>query len=120
MATYTVDEYISFLCPALAADMNSDMYVGIAEELCSEAFFGDKLNYAIALRACHNYTMDKTRPSGESGTVTQRTEGKVSVSFASAGNTTFLSATTYGERYKELMRSMGPFALTSGGEGSGL
>lgn len=120
MATYTIDEYISFLCPALAADPNSDMYVGIAEELCSVDFFGDKLSYAIALRACHNYTVDKTRPTGESGMITQRTEGKVSISYAADHNETFLSSTTYGSRYKELMRSMGPFAISSGGEGSGL
>jgi hypothetical protein len=114
--TSSVDDFISALCPNLAADLNKDIYVEIAQGMLSSSYFGDKYNYAVALHASHNYTVDVSRPTGTAGLITGMTEGRTSMNFWNSipqNDFSDLHMTTYGKRLKALMRSIGPVASVS-------
>ncbi len=106
----TVDQYLEAICPNLYnADFKS-IYVELATESTSEDYFGTKYNYAIALRAAHNYTIDSSRTDGTGGAITGKTEGRVSIQYWNSipnSDHSGLNQTTYGQKLKALMRSIG-------------
>jgi len=106
----TVDQFLEILCPSLYNSDSKAIYVEIATASTGESFFGFQYSYAVALRAAHDYTIDKTRADGAGGMVTNKTEGRTSISYWNAipkGDSSNLSATTYGQRLKALIRSIG-------------
>lgn len=112
----TVNDIISTLCPGLAADANLTNYVTLATQLTSTTFFGVNTTFAIALRASHMWAMkQRAMASATGGSVTQITEGKLSMSFqAIQGNVhSDLMSTTYGQQLKALM---GPGISVTGGQ----
>lgn len=101
-------EKIKILCPPLYADTERDEYISMAESLTGRAYFGVHGDQAVALRACHLYTLSK-RSQGAGGTVASMAEGKLSMSFNS-GNMggDDLSQTHFGIQLKSLGRMVGP------------
>lgn len=99
---------IKILCPALYSDTDRDEYIAMAEELTGRAYFGVYGDQAVALRASHLYALSK-RTLGESGSISSKTEGKLSLSFSSSGmGGDDLSQTNYGMQLKALIQSVGP------------
>jgi hypothetical protein len=114
MASRPVTEYIENMCPRLFANPGMDMYIELATDRTNLAYFGDNLyNYAIALRAMHDYTIDATRSRGEAGFITDRTEGRLTVRYLhnmSRESRNDLMMTSYGQKLHSLIRSRGPIA----------
>jgi Tfp pilus assembly ATPase PilU len=119
MASQPVNTYIETMCPRLFADPSMDVYVELATDRTSQNFFGvTYYNYAIALRAMHNYTINSTRRRGEAGFITDRTEGRLSVRYLhnmSKNSRNDLMMTSYGQELHSLIRSLGPVASVAVG-----
>lgn len=106
----TYNDFISAICPLLANSPLVDIYVEMASLQTGATFFEDKYDYALALRASHLFTIDNTRKNGIGGLVTGQTEGRTSISYWNSvdkGDSSNLSATTYGQRLKALISSIG-------------
>jgi hypothetical protein len=100
------------MCPNLYNDPGLSVYVELATDRTSLDFFGANLyNYAIALRAMHDFTIDKTRKRGDGGFITDKTEGRLTMRFLhnmSRSSRSTLLMTSYGQKLHELIRSRGP------------
>lgn len=106
----TYNDFISAICPLLASSPLLDIYVEMASKKVGASFFGDSYDYALALMASHLFTINKTRPDGTGGLVTQKSEGRTSISYWNSinkGDSSNLSATTYGQELKALISSIG-------------
>jgi len=108
-------EIISVICAPLYADANRDAVISMAETMVSRAYFGVYGDQAVALRASHMYTLSK-RSLGESGSVSSKAEGKLSLSFNSGNmGSDDLAQTHYGVQLKSLMNMAGPaFSVNEG------
>ncbi len=101
----TAEEYIALICPTLTTISGYAAYVSLAESLTSASYFGDNYEFAVALRAAHLYTVN-TKRSGESGYVTQKTEGRLSKSFGGLGiMKSELMGSTYGMQLLALINA---------------
>jgi hypothetical protein len=117
MASRPIPEYIDAMCPRLAEDPLIDLYIELATDRTSPTFFGPTFtNYAIALRAMHDFTLYFDRKRGEAGFITDRTEGRVSKRYLhnmSRASRNDLAMTVYGQRLHALIRARGPIMLTA-------
>lgn len=81
-------------------------FIQLSELRVGATFCPDKRNYLVAYMACHMFTMASR--NGDSGFITGRTEGDLSIRYndnqttLSLGNS--LDTTTYGRLYKEICR----------------
>lgn len=118
-----VQVLIDTICPRLSVSTASDIYIELATDQTSASYFGKYYNYAIALLASHIFTMDVSRPTGDSGMITSKTEGRTSVSYWNATNiksNSDLHMTSYGKRYLSLIHKISPAVLgTSSFTGDG-
>ena len=103
---------IQMACSGLAADPNVNNYVTDAQGRTSQAWFGDNYNKAVALRACHEWTLDQTRPLGETGAIVSKHEGGQALAFSkgASANPDDLEQTVYGVRLKGLRKASGATA----------
>ena len=111
-----VVEYLQALCPSLISSGFSDIYIELATSETDAAFFGDKYNYAIALRAAHNYTVVLTKGDGSGGLITAKQEGRMQISYLHNMNRqsrSDLLLTRYGMMLQSLIRSLGPIVSIS-------
>jgi len=101
----SVNDIITTICPGLAADPLLVNYITMATSMTSATFFGTQTAMAIALRACHMWTIaQRSKVSGTGGQLASITEGKLSMSFfAQSGKASALDQTTYGQQLKALM-----------------
>lgn len=113
-------EYIQFMYPRLYQDPARDIYIELATDRTSAAYFGVNLtNYAIALRAMHDFCLVTERKQGEAGFVTDRTEGRLSKRYLhnmTKSSKNDLDLTSYGQRLHAIIRARGPIcglAVTS-------
>jgi len=117
MASLPVDTYIQTMCPRLFNDPGRAVYVELATDRTSQEYFGDLLyNYAIALRAMHDFTIDKTRTRGDGGFITDKTEGRLTMRFLhnmNRNSKSTLLMTSYGQKLHELIRARGPIIGTA-------
>ena len=114
MSSSTAKDIIRVECPDLYASADLDTYITLATQQTSQCFFGVNYNYAIALRACHNYTLTTGAfASGVGGSVKSKKEGDLSISYGSIakGGGGDLQLTTYGLRLKGLIDA-GPGAIS--------
>ncbi len=99
-------EYLQMICPALYSDSSRDQWIAMAGEELSSCFFGSSYQKAVALYAAHQYML-ANRPSGDSGIVTSKKEGGLSVSYdvpdMEGGQA--LELTHYGLQLKQLRKS---------------
>ena len=123
----SVDEYIQFMNPTLYANAAAKaFYVSSATEELNSVYYGALYNKAVALYACHLYTLDsvmQTTGGSSSGAMVEYAEGTASVKFANNASTSGRSnlySTGYGRGLKDLNRRLGPQAMSSGGSTEGL
>ena len=111
----SVKDIIKFECSGLYNSADLDSYIEIATQLTSSSFFGVNYNYAIALRACHNYALTNgSFASGVGGAVRSIKEGDLSISYGQIAGLVGggdLQLTSYGIRLKGLIDS-GPGAIS--------
>lgn len=127
----SVDTRIKLLCPTLFSSSDKSDWVAIAEEKTSESFYGDKYNEAVALMACHLFTLfsneSKAAGSGErfgmnSGSINHVKEGDLSMNFSAPASTDAIAGastpsltqaslmqTRYGAMLLTLRKSITPF-----------
>lgn len=106
----TAEQIIQTICKPLADSPSLSNYIQMAQENLSSSFFGDKINYAIAYKACHLFTMTDSTNSLNSikdlggGSISSYSEGGMSVSFSSGTSNKDLSKTKYGQMLLDLIR----------------
>lgn len=107
----TTTEILSAICPALVTDPSYSVYVQMAEQRTSSCFFGANYTMAVALRAAHQFTLAQ-RTLGESGTISSKSESKISISFVNAvgAKDKALAQTHYGLTLLELIDATSPAA----------
>ena len=109
MAELSTEEWLDTLCPELALSPNVDTYILMAKKVLNEMVWGVDYAYAVALRASHDFTMAQ-RAGDETGLLTSKTEGKLSVSYWNSVNDKTkktLYLTRYGRALLELMNTKG-------------
>lgn len=111
----TAEEYVEILCPELAQYHDAKSFIDLAKTLTSSGFFGDMYEYAVALRAAHLYTIFINR-QGEGGSVVQKTEGRVSITYSTdrQSSDNELSTTAYGLQLLSLMKNKGTVGIIVG------
>lgn len=101
----TPGEYLAVICPSILTVSGCGGFITMAEELTSSGYFGSQYNMAVALRAAHMYVLNRKR-NGEAGMVTQKMEGRMSVSY---GGMDFLNnelqLTSYGMQLLNLINT---------------
>lgn len=114
----TLDALIETLCPKLAVSPVMDIYKELAGDRTSVEYLGKHYNYGMALVASHLFTIDNSRPNGDSGMITSKTEGRTSISYWNAVNiksNSDLHMTSYGKRYLSLIHMVSPAILPGSG-----
>jgi DsbC/DsbD-like thiol-disulfide interchange protein len=109
----TATQIITARCPQLAQSSNLAIYLQLADEMTSDSFFGTNRSKAVALWACHLYTLD-CRSNGEAGAIQSETEGRLSMSFAVQSSGKDLDQTHFGMELKGLIRSTSPAMRVTG------
>lgn len=102
----TVNQILQAINPDLYNDTNRDVYIELATNQTDRCYFGVNYNLAIALRASHMYVL-ANRPNGETGQISTKREGDLSVSFStnkSSGASDDLSQTSYGMQLQTLIK----------------
>ena len=101
-------------CPALSESPALDMYLEIAYEMSDAGFFGSLYNFAVALRACHLFTLAGAGGGGGDdglagvNPISSMTVGGMSVSYAvpaKGSEPDSLESTSYGKLLEEIIRS---------------
>lgn len=114
----TPAQYIEVMNETLyAATTKRDFYITLATDMTDTSYFGDLANYAIALRAMHNYIIDTERVKGEAGLVTSKSEGTASIRYwnkVESERYSDLQMTHYGQRLLAIIKSRGPTISVSG------
>lgn len=112
--------YFDAVAPAFASDARYPVFLEIAEDRCDRGYFGESWTKAMAYLTAHLMEMS-SRNGSESGPVTSRREGDISVTFAAAEqNDSDLYMTTFGKMYLALLNGRSPGVVLSGGCHSGL
>jgi hypothetical protein len=116
MPTGTASQIIDIIAPELAAAAGKADHITLATARTSVCTFGRNTQLAIALRAAHTLTL-AARNGGDSGVVTSKKEGGLSVSYASpeSGIDPDLGQTHYGRQLIGLMSGSVPFVGVTGG-----
>jgi len=114
----SVDNIIKLKAPNLHTNPDKATYIALAKQQTSACFYGTSYNLAVALRACHSWTLDSRNPN-ETGSLSGRRMGPVSVSFSAGSNegSGDLSMTTYGRQLSALKKSSGPGISVLGAPG---
>jgi hypothetical protein len=104
-----VADFIQRMAPRLFADYDGMLfYIELSTSMTSSSYFGTFYNYAIALRAMHNWIIDSGRPLGEAGVVTSKAEGNARISYwnkVEKGRYSDLYLTHYGQRLLALIKA---------------
>lgn len=94
-------------------------YLSMAEGQTSRCFYGTNADRAVALRAAHMMSLDKSllRTNGETGAISSKKEGDLAIGFvAGAGRgINDLDQTHYGKQLKGLANGSGPAIAVTGG-----
>ena len=115
----TASQIIQVKCPELYADANLSVYIEMATQLSDSCFFGTNYQLAIALRACHDYTLDQ-RDAGQAGQISSVKEGDLAIAYAisKAEGSEDLSQTSYGKKLIALIESGPGGSSVTGYDGS--
>jgi hypothetical protein len=109
--SYTVLQIIEVRCPGLYADPGRDIYISLAEQQISSCYFGDNRNLAVALQACHDYSVGQR--GGDAGTISSKKEGDLAVTYSAGGGvSTDLGQTSFGLALQRLIRKSGGGAIS--------
>jgi len=111
-----IDDIVKVKYPKLFLSPDYAVYIELAMNQTSTCYFGVNYNLAVALRACHSFYMTNDRASADGGSVTGKTDGRVSMTFwnnTKAGDYSGLTLSTYGQELQALIRAQGPAASIS-------
>jgi len=114
----TPSAILDVIAPQFSAHPNKADFLVLAESRTNACYYGAQANYAIALRAAHLLTLVSTRPNGETGNISSKSEGDLSLSYGGsgqAGNDGDLPATYYGQQLLSLRRGSGVAIGVTGG-----
>lgn len=98
---YTPSQLLDVLASQYATDPNKDIYLEIATSRTSTCAFGEKYNYAIALRAAHLLMIRDQK--GIAGQTTSRREGDLAETYNNKTNSSDLENTSYGQELQSLI-----------------
>jgi hypothetical protein len=118
----TVDQNIQIKCPDLYSDANKQLWINNAILSTDADCYGDKYTLAVALRACHDYTMSTLAQgagSGSAGPVISKREGDLSITFANnssnySSGDDYLSQTPYGRELLSIQKGTLPRISSTG------
>ncbi len=103
----TSTQIIQLECSDLYDNPNVNTWISYAQEQLASCVLGDEYNRAVALLACHMYSLS-SRSLGSAGNATSIKEGGLAVGFSSSGITGDLGQTSYGVQLKNLLDSSIP------------
>lgn len=84
----TASQILSAIAPQFDTNPNRAVFLEMAAMQTSVSFFGStKYERAVALRAAHEMMLAATRLLGETGSISSKSEGQLSVGFSGAGRT---------------------------------
>ncbi len=115
----TPGEIVQLICPTLGSSPNLAAYLEQAALYTSPAFFGRYYDRALALRACHMYTLDSRMGGvGGSGEISSMKEGDLAIGYHKASGASssagYLNQTSYGGELYQLIRMNGPAVSVQG------
>lgn len=106
MSIATASAILDVIAPEFISNADKDDHLALATLRTSSTKFGDKYNYAIALRAAHTLTLADPDYGASSGAVKSRKEGDLSISYGTTkGVNGYLSQTSYGIELLGLIRA---------------
>jgi len=104
------NQIIAGICPELSGSPSLSVFIEMATEVTDKGFLGNLYNRAVALRACHEFTLFNGA-NGNSvmglGQVSSVSEGGLSISFATnaTNHASGLERTKYGIELLALIKS---------------
>lgn len=106
MATVVTAAQVKAYAPEMVAqsDPRVELFIGYAGDWVSETQFERKYTQAIILMTCHLLTM--AGRSGTGGAVVSEKVGDLSVNYAAASPDDTLAATSYGQLFQQLKRTI--------------
>lgn len=108
MTILPVEDYLAEVDPTLYVNPMRDMYIELASGMTGP-IFGEFRNYAIALRASHEYTTGQGDQSA-TGLVTGKSESRASITYWNSipkSSTSTFASTKNGKKLKALMTQLG-------------
>lgn len=97
----TAAELLPVIAPEVTGDQSAA--IAVAEMQVGVGFCGDKRPLLVAYLAAHILTLGQ-RSGGAAGSVTNMTEGKLSIGFGGSGMIGSLGQTSYGTEYDRISR----------------
>jgi hypothetical protein len=108
-------QIVTAICPNLSASPSCDVFIEMAETELDRCFFGTLWARAVALKASHMFVLSQ-RSLGESGSVSSKSEGHLSLSFSSNVGSDDLDQTSYGKELQSLIAKSGASVSVVGGD----
>jgi hypothetical protein len=111
MALTTI-QIINIKCPDLGTDPNLSIWITLAQEQTDSSYFCNSYNLAVALRACHEYTLVNMpgASAGASGNISSIKEGDLSIGYSnnssSGKSSNNLDQTIFGKELKALIKQV--------------
>ena len=112
----TASDILSIIAPQFDSEAHRQGHLDQAESSTSTTHFGAQRARAVALRAAHTLKLSTdTARNGDSGPVSSKSEGDLSLSFRSPMKTgsAYLGLTAYGQELESLIASR-PAAMVTG------
>ena len=110
---------LSVIAPQFDSVSGRSEYLSMAEGQTNRCFYGTNADRAVALRAAHMMSLDKSllRTNGETGAISSKKEGDLAIGFATGMNQDSgdLDQTHYGKQLKGLANGSGAFISVTGG-----
>ncbi|MDR2403412.1 MAG: DUF4054 domain-containing protein [Spirochaetaceae bacterium] len=118
-------QIIAAICPELSGSPSLPVFLEMAAEVTDKGFYGTMYHYAVAYRACHQFTVagggnsaEKTVMNmGGGAPVASMSEGGLAISFAQGGaaDGSELGSTKYGKMLLGLRKSRPTMGVNTGG-----
>lgn len=108
-----VDSILAAIAPGFSYSPYATTFKELAISETSESYFGDFYNKAVALRAAHEWTLS-TLSGNESGSISSKRMGPVSVSYQGTSGTSSLTMTRFGRELMSLIQRRGVGAAVTG------
>ena len=107
----TIEQILDTIAPQFSSSANKNDHITLARQRTSSSCFGDKYNYAVALRAAHTLTLANLSSStgGGAGQISSIREMDRSITFYKTGSNNSSSqgllATSYGVELQDMINN---------------
>lgn len=116
LATETI---LDSIAPQFVGRADKAVFISMATEQSNSSYFGTMYSYAVAYLAAHLMTLSSTARNGSAGAESSKSEGQLSVSYATISSDNSLNSTWYGQEYMRLRRSRSSAIGITGGRDVG-